>query len=144
MNFRVYLPKQRNIRSFFSRQHFPAQRKGGGISKGGNLGSPLWLRAKHACIDCRLRKNKPDTHRLPRQHSTLFTAAPREYFHARPSECKRATTRTRVQRHAASVRARTANTGAAATLLRLWMLLWIFKKIVDFTLELLYNKPICV
>ena len=23
-----------------------AQRKGGGISKGGNLGSPLWLRAK--------------------------------------------------------------------------------------------------
>ena len=70
-----------------------AQRKGGGISKGGNPGSPLWLRAKHACIDCRPRKNKPDTHRLPRQHSTLFTAAPREYIHARPSERKRGTTR---------------------------------------------------
>ena len=42
-------PNQRFIRSFVSRQHFPAQRKGGGISKGGNLGSPLWLRAvRHA------------------------------------------------------------------------------------------------
>ena len=39
-----------------------AQRKGGGISKGGNPGSPLWLRAKGTHrIDCRLRKNKPDT-----------------------------------------------------------------------------------
>ena len=39
-----------------------AQRKGGGISKGGNPGSPLWLRAKGTHrIDCQLRKNKPDT-----------------------------------------------------------------------------------
>ena len=46
---RIRSPKQRFIRSFVSRQHFPAQRKGGGISKGGNLGSPLWLRAvRHA------------------------------------------------------------------------------------------------
>ena len=37
MNFRVYLPKQRFIRTFVSRQYFPAQRKGGGISKGGTL-----------------------------------------------------------------------------------------------------------
>ena len=132
-----------------------AQRKGGGISKGGNLGSPLWLRAEgtpwiklspqknqtrhtdsyhkwsaatttiihysfftihlfrspfdpvpeaRPAQSYRFIINRPDTHRLPRQHSTLFTAAPREYIHARPSECKRATTRTRVQRHAASVR----------------------------------------
>ena len=94
MNFRVYLPKQRFIRSFVSRQHFPAQRKGGGISKGGNPGSPLWLRAEGTHrTDCRLRKNKPDPNRLPRQHSTLFTAASRKYIHARPSERKRGTTR---------------------------------------------------
>ena len=37
MNFRVYLPKQRFIRTFVSRQYFPAQRKGGGISKMGTL-----------------------------------------------------------------------------------------------------------
>ena len=43
---RIRSPKQRFIRSFVSRQHFPAQRKGGGISKGGNPGSPLWLRAE--------------------------------------------------------------------------------------------------
>ena len=42
---RIRSPKQRFIRTFVSRQHFPAQRKGGGISKGGNPGSPLWLRA---------------------------------------------------------------------------------------------------
>ncbi len=50
-----------------------AQRKGGGISKGGNLGSPLWLRAKHACIDCRLRKNKPDTKKAYYKRSEATT-----------------------------------------------------------------------
>ena len=46
---RIRSPKQRFIRTFVSRPHFPAQRKGGGISKGGNPGSPLWLRAvRHA------------------------------------------------------------------------------------------------
>ena len=48
MYLRIRSPKQRFIRSYVSRQHCPVQRKGGGISKGGNLGSPLWLRAKHA------------------------------------------------------------------------------------------------
>ena len=38
-------PKQRYILSYVSRPHFPAQRKGGGISTRGNPGSPLWLRA---------------------------------------------------------------------------------------------------
>ena len=70
---RIRSPKQRFIRSFVSRQHFPAQRKGGGISKGGNLGSPLWLRAKHACIDCRLRKNKPDTKKAYYKRSAATT-----------------------------------------------------------------------
>ena len=62
MNFRVYLPKQRYILSYVSQSALSAQRKGGGISKGGNPGSPLWLRAKGTHrTDCRLRKNKPDT-----------------------------------------------------------------------------------
>ena len=35
MNFRVYLPKQRNIRSFFSRQYFRLKEKEEGFPKGG-------------------------------------------------------------------------------------------------------------
>ena len=54
-----------------------AQRKGGGISKGGNPGSPLWLRAKHACIDCRLRKNKPATNKPHKTAGSKKTNQPR-------------------------------------------------------------------
>ena len=46
MKRRIRSPMQRNIRSFFSRQHFRLKEKEEGFPKGGNLGSPLWLRAK--------------------------------------------------------------------------------------------------
>ena len=77
---RIRSPKQRFIRSFVSRQHFPAQRKGGGISKGGNPGSPLWLRAEGTpCTDCRLirtnqtRTDYPDNiqHYLPPRRESI-------------------------------------------------------------------------
>ena len=45
MNLRVYLPKQRNIRSLFNRQHFRLKEKEEGFPRG-DPGSPLWLRAK--------------------------------------------------------------------------------------------------
>ena len=81
-----------------------AQRKGGGISKGGNPGSPLWLRAKHACIDCRLRKNKPDTHRLPRQQYLInYRRAARVCLRTTERE-KRAITRIAPCEHAPASR----------------------------------------
>ena len=51
-----------------------AQRKGGGISKGGNLGSPLWLRAvRHALHRLPPQKNKPDTKKAYYKRSAATT-----------------------------------------------------------------------
>ena len=61
------------------------------------VGPPLTPCRRHALQRLSDQSNKPDAKRLPRQHSTLSAAAPREYRHARPSECKRAITRTWVQ-----------------------------------------------
>ena len=71
---RIRSPKQRFIRSFVSRQHFPAQRKGGGISKGGNPGSPLWLRAEGTHrTDYRLRKTNQTRKKLTITGATAAT-----------------------------------------------------------------------
>ena len=40
MNFRVYLPNQRFIRTFVSRQHFRFKEKEEGFPKGGEPGFP--------------------------------------------------------------------------------------------------------
>ena len=64
MFLRFRSTKQRFIRTFVSRQHCPVQRKGGGISKGGNLGSPLWLRAEGTPAQTIGSENKPDTKKL--------------------------------------------------------------------------------
>ena len=51
-----------------------AQGKGGGISKGGNLGSPLWLRAGGTpWIKLSPQKNKPDTKKAYYKRSAATT-----------------------------------------------------------------------
>ena len=97
-------PKQRYILSHVSRQHFRLKEKEEGFPKGGTLvhlfGS---VRSTH-CRDCRLRKNKPDTHRLPRQQYLInYRRAARVCLRTTERE-KRAITRIAPCEHAPASR----------------------------------------
>ena len=59
-------PKQMSILSYVSRQQLRHKEKEEGFPQGGNLGSPLWLRAKGTHrIKLSVHKNKPATNIPP-------------------------------------------------------------------------------
>ena len=79
MNRRIRSPNQSGIRSFVSRQHFRLKEKEEGFPKGGNLGSPLWLRAKHAIHKARRslsrEKNTGSQNQVSREKQPVKAAA---------------------------------------------------------------------
>ena len=81
-----------------------AQRKGGGISKRGNPGSPLWLRAVRHALHRTSGSSGQTRHAQPTltTFNITYRRAARVYSRTTERE-KRAITRTWVQRHAAAL-----------------------------------------
>ncbi len=69
----LHLPKQMSILSFVSRKQLRHKEKEEGFPQGGNLGSPLWLRAEGTHrIKLSVHKNKPATHQSYNQNFFIF------------------------------------------------------------------------